>query len=161
MGAPPQEHRVYRVTAVGRRHKTALTVEQLIRIPVNSRALGRQRRRGLAPPRCWAVPVPAVGPRIMVELRGQAPARREACRFGASPLPPAPRRAKHDICVRINRNAYQASAGVRPERLDGADGRWASGDGGRPRLWAGSDKAVKSGTWDGAPGRQPTYARTG
>jgi len=31
----------------------------------------------------------------MVELRGQAPARREACRLGASPLLPAPRPKKN------------------------------------------------------------------
>jgi hypothetical protein len=63
---------------------------------------GAGRRRGLAPPCCSAVPVPAVGwgnsrwcgvtnivlpvGRGTFEQRGQAPARREACRSGASPL---------------------------------------------------------------------------
>jgi len=50
----------------------------LIRIPIDSRALGRQRRRGLAPPCCSAVPVPGVVPnRGDRHLRGEKHAATE------------------------------------------------------------------------------------
>jgi len=74
----------------------------LIRIPIDSCALGWQRRRGLAPPCCSAVPVPGVVPnRGDRHLRGEKHAATEPVPF---PPPVADRSRPRGLRNRLSEN---------------------------------------------------------